>query len=205
MIAHPLTLTGKVVRLEPLEREHIGALMAIATTSPEQFQYTSTPVNDEQREAYFTKAFRMREEGTAYAFVIRHLPSGRVVGSSRYSDILWHYRNCELGYTWIDPSLQGSAVNSESKLLMLGYAFETLDFVRVQIHTDVRNRQSQEAIRALGAVYEGVLRNHMINKQGYVRDTMVFSVIDRDWPRVKRQLEARVEAKLTHSDTSSST
>lgn len=194
MIAHPLTLCGRFIRLEPLEPEHIAPLMAIAQATPEAFRFTSTPVTEAQRDAYFDKAFRDRERGEAYPFVIK--AAGRVIGTSRYADIRWQHRNCELGYTWLDPRYQGGVANVESKYLMLKHLFEERDFLRVQLHTDARNLRSQEAIRRLGAVYEGVLRRHMVAKDGFVRDTVVFAITDLDWPSVKPQLEARLEAKF---------
>lgn len=198
-------LSGRFVRLEPLEPEHIPPLMAIAQATPEAFCFTSTPVTEAQRDAYFDKAFRDRERGEAYPFVIKEAAAGRVIGTSRYADIRWQHRNCELGYTWLDPRYQGGVANVESKCLMLKYLFEERDFLRVQLYTDARNLRSQEAIRRLGAVYEGVLRRHMVAKDGFVRDTMVFAVTDLDWPSVKVQLAARLEAKLAalgHLDAS---
>ncbi|MBS3933316.1 MAG: GNAT family N-acetyltransferase [Truepera sp.] len=194
MIAHPLTLCGRFVRLEPLEPEHIAPLMAIAQATPEAFVYTSTPVTEAQRDTYFDKAFSDRERGEAYPFVIK--AAERVIGTSRYADIRWQHRHCELGYTWLDSRYQGGGANVESKYLMLKYLFEEQGFLRVQLHTDARNLRSQEAIRRLGAVYEGVLRRHMVAKDGFVRDTMVFAITDLDWPSVKAQLAARLEVKL---------
>ncbi len=196
MIDHPLVLSGQSVRLEPLEPHHIPALMAIAQKSPEEYRYTSTPVTEAQQDKYFEAAFKGQKAGTAYPFVLLDARTSQIIGSSRYSDIIWRHRNCELGYTWLDPAYQGSAVNVESKFLMLEHAFETLKFLRVQIHTDTRNTRSQKAIEALGATFEGVLRRHMVAKDGFVRDTNVYSVVDTDWPEVKKRLEERVAQKL---------
>lgn len=111
---------------------------------------------------------------------------------SRYADIRWSHRNCEIGFTWLAPKTQGTGVNTESKYLMLCYAFEVLDFLRVYLYTDARNKRSQQAIRKLGAVYEGTLRAERVMKDGFIRDTMLFSVIHTDWPEVKQNLEARL-------------
>ncbi len=184
----------------PLEETHTAPLMEIARATPELFRYTSTPVTDEQAEAYFERAFREREQGRAYPFVLVHKPSGDIVGTSRFADILWHHRNAELGYTWLTPQVQGTSVNVESKYLMLKHAFEALDFLRVHIITDTRNTHSQRAIRALGATYEGTLRAHHIAKGNYIRDTMVFSIIYSEWPEVKERLEKRTEAKSRGRD-----
>ncbi len=196
MIDHPLILNGQVVRLEPLLEEHIEPLMAIARTTPKTFKFTSTPVTDEQRDRYFEQAFRQRDLQEAYPFVLKLQGSNQIVGSSRFADINWQHRNCELGYTWIDKRFHGGSVNVESKYLMLSHAFEELGFVRVQIHTDTRNIRSQKAIERLGAVYEGILRCHMITKGGYIRDSMVFSITYPDWPNVKTLLQHRLENKL---------
>ena len=197
MISHPLVLKGDVVRLEPLAEAHIPALMDIAKATPELFRYTSTPVTDEQAEAYFARAFEEREQGRAYPFTLVHKPSGEIVGTSRFADIAPRHRNAELGFTWLTPDVYGTSVNVESKYLMLRHAFEVLNFLRVHIITDTRNSHSQRAIRALGAQYEGTLRAHHVAKGDYIRDTMVFSIIYSDWAGVKARLEKRIEAKRT--------
>lgn len=195
MLHHPLTLTGRIVRLEPLGTEHIAPLMAIAEAHPDDFLYTSTPTNAEEAKAYFARAFSEREKGLAYPFAI--LLEGEVVGTSRYAAIHAANRNCEIGFTWLDPAIRGTAVNLEAKYLMLGHAFEVLDFLRVYLYTDARNERSQRAIRKLGAVYEGTLRAERVMKDGFIRDTQVFSILYNEWPAVKEGLEQRLEAYLT--------
>ena len=193
-VPHPTVLEGRLVRLVPLEPEHIESLMAISSARPEEYALTSTPVTDEQAESYFATAFAERDAGRAYPFTIIHRTSGEIIGSSRFADILWRHRNCELGYTWFRSDMYRSGVNVESKLLMLALAFERLGWVRVQIHTDTRNLRSQRAIEALGAVFEGVLRRHRIAKDGFVRDSRVYSIVDLDWPAVKERLQSRMRA-----------
>ena len=194
-VQHPLVLTGRGVRLEPLAREHLGPLLAVATTNPELYRYTSTPTTEAEAEAYFARAFRERGEGTAYPFVL--LVDGQVVGTSRYSSLNTSNRNCELGFTWLAPAVQGTGVNLESKYLMLRHAFETLDLLRVYFYTDARNERSARAIRKLGAVYEGTMRAERVMKDGHIRDTLLFSIIYTDWPEVKRGLEAQLSARLS--------
>ena len=193
-VQHPLVLTGRVVRLEPLGEPHLGPLLAIATANPELYRFTSTPTTEAEAEAYFARAFRERSEGTAYPFVL--LVDGQVVGTSRYSSLDLANRNCELGFTWLAPAVQGTAVNLESKYLMLRHAFETLDLLRVYFYTDARNERSARAIRKLGAVFEGTMRAERVMKDGHIRDTLLFSVIYSDWPEVKRGLEAQLSARL---------
>lgn len=190
-----LRLVGALVELVPLEPEHVPALMDIARADPHAYRFTSTPVTDEQSGAYFDKAFRERDAGRALPFAVLARGSGEVVGTTRFADYLPSYRNCELGYTWFWAELFGEGLNVDSKYLMLRYAFEQADLVRVQIHTDTRNAASQRAIRALGARFEGVLRRHMIVKGGFVRDTMVFAITDLDWPGVRAHLEGRLRKR----------
>ena len=197
MIAEPVTLCGQVVRLEPLRREHITPLYRIATATPELFRYTSTPVTEAQRDAYFDKAFQQRDAGLAYPFTLFSQATDEVIGTSRFADYRADNRNCELGYTWLSPACQGTAANVESKLLMLTHAFEVLELLRIEIHSDSRNERSQAPIRALGATYEGTLRSHQVMKDGYVRDTVVFSIIHSEWDRVKAHLQERLDAKLS--------
>jgi RimJ/RimL family protein N-acetyltransferase len=205
-IGHPLYLTGTTVTLAPLEAQHIPPLMRIAQASPERFRYTSTPTTPAEADAYFGRAFREREQGLAYPFVL--LVRGEVVGTSRYADISYPNRNCELGFTWLTPSVQGGIVNVESKYLLLRHAFEVLDFLRVYFYTDARNAQSQRAIQKLGAHYEGTLRAERVMKDGFVRDTLLFSIIQSEWGEVKKGLEARLAARpgsVAGSETDSAT
>lgn len=194
-LRHPLVLRGQAVTLEPLTQAHIAPLRQIAEASPEDFQYTSTPTTTAEADSYFARAFDERARGSAYPFVIVH--HGNVVGTSRYADIQPQNRNCELGFTWLAPSVRGTVVNLESKYLMLRHAFEGLELLRVYLYTDARNLRSQRAIRKLGAVYEGTLRAERVMKDGFIRDTQVFSVIYNEWPSVREQLEARLTERLS--------
>lgn len=191
-VPHPTLLEGRLVRLVPLAEEHVEPLLRISRATPDEYRFTSTPVTDEQAEGYFSTAFAERESGHAYPFAILKMPGNEVIGSTRLADIRWQHRNCELGYTWFRPDLHRTGVNVDSKLLILTLAFQTLGFVRVQIHTDKRNVRSQRAIEALGAVYEGDLRRHMISKDGYIRDTVVYSIVDQQWPDVRDRLVERL-------------
>lgn len=185
-----LVLTGPTVRLEPLAREHVAPLMAIAKAHAEHYRYTSTPTTDAEAEAYFERAFREREAGRAYPFAL--VREGQVVGTSRLAEVRLDHRNCELGYTWLAPEVQGTGVNPESKYLLLRFAFETLELLRVHFYTDTRNVRSQRALERLGAVYEGTLRAERIMRDGYLRDTKVYAILQREWPGVKATLEARL-------------
>lgn len=178
--------------LEPLAEVHFEPLITLGKATPEIYRFTSTPTTEAEAEAYFSRAFHERDAGTAYPFAARYLASGEIVGSSRLYKLDDGNRSCEIGFTWFAPAVHGSGVNLESKYLMLCYMFDTLEFLRVQFHTDARNVRSQKAILKLGAVYEGTLRAERVMRDGFIRDSMLFSIIYTDWPDVKRNLEARL-------------
>jgi RimJ/RimL family protein N-acetyltransferase len=179
----------------PLHRDHIPALFAIACTDPDRYRFTSTPVTEEQRNAYFDRALSDRDAGRAHPFTVLTSDGARILGTTRLTDIHHHHRNAELGYTWFHSDVVGTAVNSESKLMLFRFAFETLALIRIEIHADTRNKRSQSAIRAVGGSYEGVLRRHQVSKDGFIRDTMVFSVVDNDWAKVRKHLIERLRGK----------
>lgn len=188
-------LSGTLIDLVPLTREHIPALLDIAYANVDEYRLTSTPANPTQAETYFRMAFEEVAAATAHVVAVIDR-QGTILGTSRLTELVARHRRCELGFTWYHPSVFNSGVNVECKLLLLGFAFEALGLNRVQLHTDTRNLRSQRAIRALGASYEGVLRRHMVAKDGYVRDSMVFAITDVTWPTVKHQLGERLQRKL---------
>lgn len=189
-------LHGTIVRLEPLAQAHLPALCQIAFASPDQFALTSTPKSEEQAAAYFDTQFRQQAAATGHPVAVVLQSSGRVVGNSRLSEIHKGHRRCELGFSWYDPAMFRTGVNLESKLLMLRFAFDTLKLHRVQIQTDTRNLRSQRAIESLGAKREGVLRRHLVTAEGYVRDTVAYSITDLDWPEVSMNLTAKLDRRL---------
>ncbi|RIX51521.1 N-acetyltransferase [Paenibacillus nanensis] len=136
--------------------------------------------------AYIQKAL---EIPGALPFVIIDQASSRIIGGTRFYDISAQNRSLEIGSTWLTPSAWRTKVNTECKYLLLKHCFETLGTIRVQLKTDLRNERSQRAIERLGASKEGVLRNHMILPDGYIRDSVYYSILDREWPDVKRRLE----------------
>lgn len=188
-------LMGQVVDLTPLSRLDLPALNEIAFANADEYRLTSTPTDEDESEAYFAPVLSAMAAGTAHAVTVRD-KSGTVLGTSRISQYSSEHRRCELGFSWYHPRVFRTAVNTESKLLLLRFAFEGLAVNRVQLQTDTRNLRSQRAVTALGASYEGVLKRHMIAKDGYVRDTMVFAITDITWPTVKAGLEARLASKL---------
>jgi N-acetyltransferase len=186
----PITLQGKFVSLEPFSYDYIPAFQQ--HYSSELYQYVSNhPKSNsfEDMHAYFQKLI---EDPTRSSCAIV-MPDGQVAGRTGYLDIRAKHKTLEIG-TVIFKEFHGTKVNPESKYLLFKHAFETLGAVRVQIKTDSRNVQSQRAIEKLGAIKEGILRNYQTRADGYVRDTVMYSVIDKEWPSVKEKLEARLYA-----------
>jgi RimJ/RimL family protein N-acetyltransferase len=184
----PVTLEGKFLRLEPFSYEYIPAFQE--HYSPELYQYVSNhpkSASYEDTRDYFKKLI---EDETRSSCVII-TSDGKIAGRTGYLDIREKHKTLEIG-TVLFKEFHGTKVNPESKYLLFKHAFETLGAVRVQIKTDARNSQSQRAIEKLGAVKEGVLRSYQTRADGYVRDTVMYSVIAKEWPSVKERLEARL-------------
>ena len=185
-----VTLVGRHVRLEPIEERHRDDLLAAAAQSPDTFRYTGTDLSVGAAAWPDYLADAKRADFVAWATV--DTASGRAVGSTRFGDIAPEHGRLEIGWTWIAPSHQRTAVNTEAKLLQLAYAFDQLGATRVALKTDARNERSQRAIERLGAVREGLLRRHLRLPDGFIRDTVYFSILSDEWPAVKARLEARL-------------
>jgi RimJ/RimL family protein N-acetyltransferase len=149
---------------------------------------------------WIADALALRETGSQYPFAIVEVVSGQAVGSTRYLNISPHDRGLEIGWTWLAPRVQRTAVNTECKYLLLRHAFEDLGAIRVQLKTDSRNLVSQRAIERLGAAREGLLRKHMIVQHGHQRDTVMYSIIDAEWPQVKTRLEDKLRQQVALGD-----
>jgi len=186
----PVTLTGRVVRLEPLSVKHIADLVT-AAQDPHIWEYMVYGYlgNEEAMRAWVEMLLRWQAQGTDLPFAVIHLGSDRAIGGTRYLEIRPAHRGLEIGGTWYTPAYQRTAVNTECKYLLLSHAFNQLGCVRVQFKTDARNLRSQAAIERIGAVKEGVLRQHMYTPAGYLRDSVYYSILDREWPAVKNRLE----------------
>ena len=186
----PVVLTGKHVRLEPMTEVHIPGLAEIGVGRDFWDFMLYGNMNTEADMANWVRDILSRaEKGTDLPFAVIHLASGRVAGATRYLNIMPKDRGLEVGGTWYGLEFQRTAVNTECKYLLLKHAFETLDCIRVQLKTDSRNVRSQRAIERIGAKKEGVLRNHMILPDGRYRDSVYYSIIDLEWPEVKKKLE----------------
>jgi RimJ/RimL family protein N-acetyltransferase len=190
----PVTLTGNYVCLEPMTEAHIPGLAAIGVGQDFWDFMLYGNMDTEADMANWVRDIRSRaENGTDLPFTVIHLASGRVAGATRYLNIIPQDRGLEIGGTWCGLEFQRTAVNTECKYLLLEYAFETLGCIRVQFKTDLRNERSQRAIERLGAKREGLLRNHMILPDGRYRDSVYYSIIDKEWPEVKTRLEAMLK------------
>ncbi len=187
----PVRLEGRFVTVEPLTLDHATDLFEIGQ-EPELWQWLSynefRSIGDAQR--YVEEALALKANGEEFPFAVVDRASGRVAGTTRYLEIAPAHKGIEIGWTWYGESYRRTATNSETKLLLMTHAFEALGAHRVQFKTDSRNIRSQTAIARLGAVKEGVLRNHrIVAKDGYVRDSVYFSVITEEWPAVKARLQ----------------
>lgn len=183
-----IVIAGRHVTLEPLAQAHAEELAA-ATRDGELWKlwYTQIPAPDAVA-AYIDAALELREHAGAMPFAVRHNDSGRVIGSTRYLNVDETHHRLEIGNTWYARSMQRSAVNSECKLLLLRHAFEVLDAIAVEFRTHWHNRASRAAIARLGAKQDGVLRQHQRGPDGLYRDTVVFSILNSEWPAVRRSL-----------------
>lgn len=185
----PVILEGRFVRLEPLGEQHRADLEAAASEDPAALRYVSINPASHGWEAWYAEAADGVADGRYVAWATVEPSSGRAVGSTRFGDIDIPSERVEIGWTWIAPSRQRTAINTEAKLLQLGYAFDELGAGRVALKTDGRNEQSQRAIERLGAVREGVLRRHLWVSDGVIRDTVYYSILADEWPAVQKRLE----------------
>lgn len=189
----PSPLIGTHMQLRPLERAHVPALIAAASDG-ELWKLRVTSVPDvDSAQAYVDKALEEQAAGRALAYVVLD-SNGAVVGSTRCCQIDWSLPRLEIGYTWYAQRVQRTALNTEAKLLLLRQAFEDFGCVAVELRTHVQNSRSRAAIERLGAKQDGVLRRHMRMPDGHLRDTVVYSILDSEWPAVR----ANLQAKLAH-------
>jgi N-acetyltransferase len=194
-----LELTG-LLRLEPLTLEHAcGLFEAINDASVWAYIPWPRPRDADAMREYIKSAIAASSAGTERGYAMIDLVSGRVAGTSRMTDISPKHRQLEVGWTMIGPAFQRSHVNTSAKLLMLAFAFEAIDLgpsgigcIRVQLKCDHRNVRSQEAMLRIGASYEGRLRKHRILDDGFVRDTMMYSITHDEWPGIKQRLRRRL-------------
>ena len=189
MEVKPVTLQGNYVRLESMTEAHVRGLAEIGIgQSFWDFMLYGNITTEGDMHNWVLDILSRAEKGTDLPFAVIHLASGRVAGATRYLNIMPKDRGLEIGGTWYGQEFQRTPVNTECKYLLLQHAFETLGCIRVQLKTDSRNERSQKAIERIGAVKEGVLRNHMILPDGRYRHSVFYSILDIEWPEVKQRL-----------------
>jgi RimJ/RimL family protein N-acetyltransferase len=204
-------LEGSSIRLEPLDLDHETALLAAASADPSLYALSAVPLTAQTVRRYIQRACEWREAGTAAPFAIVRLRDGAVVGSTRFFDVeRWEWPQskddpsrafdvCEIGYTWLRADAVRTQVNTEAKLLMLQQAFERWKVRRICFHTDERNDASRNALLAIGATFEGILRAHRLAADVRPRNSARFSILESEWPRVKAHLEERLRRKASES------
>ncbi len=184
-----ITLENEVVKLKPLELSDIQGILE-AGSYPEIWSHMPTTIEKREDVNNFVEnALLTRSGKTEFPFVIVDKQSGNIIGSTRYMDIDDKHQRLEIGYTWLTPAYWRTAINTHCKYLLLQYCFEHLHLQRVQIKTDHENIRSQRAIERIGATKEGILRNHMIRKDGSIRHTVMYSITIEEWPQVKKHVE----------------
>jgi RimJ/RimL family protein N-acetyltransferase len=196
MNIEPVVLEGEFVRLEPMRVDHLPALCK-AGLYEELWEWTISNISCQaDMEGYVRSALADQASGIALPFVTFERKGGTLVGSTRFGNIDTANRKAEIGWTWVAPPWQRTAVNTEAKLLMLTHAFEVWNCIRVELKTDANNQKSRTAIKRIGGVEEGTLRNHMITETGRFRDSVYFSIIESEWPSVKAALTSKLGSKL---------
>ncbi len=183
-------LIGQLINLVPLEESHREILRSLANDET-IWAYMPSDARGKGFDGWFDKALKEKLAGEHVPFVVQRKEDNRIVGSSRFYNIFPEHKRLSIGYTWYIQEARGTAVNPEAKFLLLECVFEHLNFNRVEFHVDSRNVRSRAAVKKLGAIEEGILRQHMIVHETYVRDTVVFSIIKTDWPNVKAKLKSR--------------
>jgi RimJ/RimL family protein N-acetyltransferase len=196
-----IVLTGRQVRLEPLDHRHIDGLVLAASVDPSLYRWSPVPQGRAETASYVDTALAWKEAGKAVPFAIVHMDTNAIVGSTRFfnlerwprpADHPMHGRiapdACEIGYTWLTTSAIRTAANTEAKLLMLTYAFEEWEVLRVCFHTDARNERSRAALERIGGRFEGILRAHRLAADYNPRDSVRYTILKTEWPAVKERL-----------------
>jgi RimJ/RimL family protein N-acetyltransferase len=186
----PVTLEGRIVRLEPLSLEHVSRLAEVGLDQ-EIWRWTLVrPQSEADLRDWAASTIAARNAGTELPFATIEVATGRPIGATRYLNIVMEHRRLEIGWTWVAPAWQRTGANREAKLLMLEHAFDRLGCRRVEFKTDSNNEKSRKALLGIGAKFEGIFRNHMLMPDGRTRHTAWYSVVDEEWPNVRAELEA---------------
>ena len=188
----PVTLEGRIVRLEPLSFEHVPGLAEVGLDEALWRWTLARPHSEADLRDWVASTIAARDAGTELPFATIDVATGRPIGSSRYLNIVLEHRRLEIGWTWVAPAWQRTGANREAKLLMLEHAFDRLGCRRVEFKTDSNNEKSRQALLGIGAQFEGIVRNHMVMPGGGTRHSAWYSVTDEEWPGVRAGLEAKL-------------
>ncbi|WP_042355818.1 GNAT family N-acetyltransferase [Bacillus rubiinfantis] len=212
----PVTLRGSIVCLEPMTIDHVNELCVAASEDRSTYTYTYVPNGHEDAKRYIDIALTDFLKGRSLPFVVRHIETGRIVGTTRFLDLeffswpppwppgvangvsptdLTSPTVAEIGSTWYTASFQRTGVNTECKLLMLSHAFDSWHAIRVTLKTDARNTRSRSAILRLGATFEGIRRAHTPAIDGSIRDTAYYSILAEEWPEVRAHLQKKLQTR----------
>jgi N-acetyltransferase len=202
-----VVLSGKHIRLEPLDHHHIGGLVAASSVDPSLYQWSPVPQGMAEAASYIDTALAWRDAASAVPFAVIRVVDGVTIGSTRFWNIerwSWptgharygrpHPDACEIGYTWFTPSAIRTAANTEAKLLTLSHAFEVWQVLRVCFHTDARNQRSRTALERIGGKFEGVLRSHRMAADYTARDSVRYSILIAEWPAAKQKLSQLLQS-----------
>ncbi len=188
-------LNGTFIRMVPMEAAHQNELMALLV-NPQIWEYTWRKITSAaQVTGLLDTALANQAMGTELPFVMIEQSTGRIAGTSRIMHLDHTHRNAEIGCTWISPKFWRTAVNTESKALLLQYCFESLGLIRVNFTVVGDNKRSQKAVERIGAIKEGMLRKHRITAEGRILDSVLYSIIDDEWPAVKDNLHYLLNVK----------
>jgi N-acetyltransferase len=193
----PVTLPGRIVRLEPLSEDHLAGLAEVAFDPAIWRWTTARPTDLDGLRSWIEDAVRNRDAGVEVPFATVDQASGRPIGSSRFMSIVPEHRRLEIGWTWVAPAWQRRGANREAKYLQLRHAFEVLGANRVEFKTDSLNEKANPALLAIGATFEGTFRDHMVMPEGRLRHSNYYSVVAREWPAVRAALERSIDALVT--------
>lgn len=191
-----IILENEAVRLEPLSQNHYQSLLPFALNEPEIWNFSLySAAGKNQLKNYIAQSLEEKENKFGYAFAIFDKKSNQYAGSTRYYDIQLVHKTVQVGYTWIGSAFQGSKLNKNCKYLLLNYAFENLEMLRVEFRADVKNTKSILAMKSIGCKEEGILRNHLFKPDGSRRDSIVLSILKSEWEsEVKSALFRKINA-----------
>ncbi len=184
-----IALNTSVVHLRPLQQEDYTALLALSSQDEAMWDFFSKKLSDPaQLRDWLNDAIEAKATGTRLPFAIIEKSTGRIAGSSSIGNIAWHDKRLEIGWSWLAPVFRGTAINQHTKFSMMRYAFEVLEFERVEFKTGILNKRARRGLEKIGGIEEGVLRKHSLLWNGNRRDTIYYSVLKEEWPLLKKSI-----------------